>query len=157
MTQKRTAQEEPLEHLRYAAYLLSLEQVSAEQELTLVTAVLTDPDRTMAASAVVQHMQRRVLELLRSPAYPAWQEGMADALAGHTFLAKRLDEWALFRAVTLDLPWTPEELITASDWLQCWISQGLRSSAEAHTVLADSGRTRRVRNAAKSKIKNRPH
>ncbi|RSD08463.1 hypothetical protein [Amycolatopsis eburnea] len=49
------------EHERYARYLLEFANVTDADEPDLVRAVLTDPDRVMAESAVVQHVDLRAV------------------------------------------------------------------------------------------------
>ncbi|WP_051950891.1 hypothetical protein [Actinacidiphila yeochonensis] len=53
--------------------------------------------------------------------------------------------------MTLALPWTPDEVGEASDWLQRRIAE--RSDVRAAlAALAETGRTRRVRNTAGSRL-----
>lgn len=41
-------------------------------EVDLVSRVLTDPDRTMAQSAVLRHLDRRAASLCLGPSYEGW-------------------------------------------------------------------------------------
>ncbi|MDQ0808376.1 hypothetical protein QFZ63_000090 [Streptomyces sp. B3I7] len=97
----------PDEHVRFAAYLDQLGRVADLDEVDLVRRVLTDPDRTMAQSAVLRHLDRRAAGLCPGPAYEGWAQAMTPATNARPFLAQRLREWSLFRAVTLKLPWQP--------------------------------------------------
>lgn len=135
------------EHERYARYLLEFANVSDDGEPDLVRAVLTDPDRVMAESAVVRHLDLRAAALLTGPGFPEWAARIGALVANHRFPARRLREWVLLRAITCDEDWQESELTSASDWLQ------RRACAEpaaptALAVLAEQGRTRRVRAAA---------
>ncbi|TKA01221.1 hypothetical protein [Actinacidiphila oryziradicis] len=145
----------PPEHVRFAAHLQALAQVTDDQELALVTAVLADPDQAMARSAVARHLDRRAAMLHQRREFDDWALGTAGAVAGHPFLVQRLHEWTLFSAVALGKPWTPDTLTAASDWLQRKIADCLETP-EALIVLADNGRTRRVRNTATAKVNSRP-
>jgi hypothetical protein len=134
-------------HERYARYLLEFANVSDDGEPPLVRAVLADPDRVMAEAAIVHHLDLRAAALLADPGFPAWAARMSTLVADHRFPAQRLREWALLRAITRDDGWRESELTSASDWLQ------RRACAEpaapaALAVLAEQGRTRRVRAAA---------
>jgi hypothetical protein len=134
------------EHERYARYLLEFANVSDDDEPELVRAVLTDPDRVMAESAVVRHLDLRAAALPAGPGFPAWAARIGALVADHRFPARRLREW-LLRAITRDEDWRESELTSASDWLQ------RRACAEASApaalaVPAEQGRTRRVRVAA---------
>lgn len=75
------ARDEPDEHLRFAVYLRELEQVAVADEMTLISAILSDPDRTMVRSAVLRHLDRRADDLHLGPAYEPWLESMAQATA----------------------------------------------------------------------------
>lgn len=135
------------EHERYARYLLELANVADDGEPDLVRAVLTDPDQVMAESAVVRHLDLRAAALLPDPGFPAWADRLGALVADHRFPARRLREWVLLRAITRDEDWRESDVTSASDWLQ------RRACAEpaapaALAVLAQRGRTRRVRAAA---------
>ncbi|MFF3417536.1 hypothetical protein ACFYW9_22945 [Streptomyces sp. NPDC002698] len=146
--------EEPPEHLRYRCHLQDLEGVSEADEPALVATVLRDPDRSMAQAAINRHLERRAAQLLTDPRFVTWARTMTTVVGDRPFLARRLHEWTLLRAIALDEPWTAEELTTASDWFQRTASAAhLVISTEALGVLAERGRTRRVRNAASSRLR----
>ncbi|MFI2078104.1 hypothetical protein [Streptomyces triculaminicus] len=128
MSDHDNPQEKPAEHRRFAVHLNELEQVGEADETDLVEKVLADPDRTMAQSAVLRHLDRRAADLHPAPAYETWAESMAQATSRYPLLARRLREWSLFRAVALGLPWHPDALLDASDWLQ------LRAAATSDTA-----------------------
>ncbi|MFG2438845.1 hypothetical protein [Streptomyces sp. NPDC048508] len=146
---------EPPEHLRYRRYLQALEDASEADEVALVASVLHDPHVSMAEAAVNRHLERRATHLLTSPTFTAWARTFPTAIGDRPFLARRLREWILLRAIALDEPWTAEELTTASDWFQRTASVALIvTSPEALRVLAERGRTRRVRNAASRRLQH---
>ncbi|AMW11139.1 hypothetical protein A4E84_17500 [Streptomyces qaidamensis] len=140
--------QEPAEHARFAACLGELEQVADTDEMELVGAVLADPDRVMAEAAVVRHLDRRAAQLWPKPAWEEWAAAVGRVVTGRPFLVRRLQEWSLFRSVSLQLPWRSEDLLVSSDWLQLKTAAG--SSPDALDVLAESGRTKRIRNAARA-------
>ncbi|MFB7616061.1 hypothetical protein [Kitasatospora sp. NPDC056181] len=144
-------EEEPAEHLRFWDYLSRLEQVTEADEVDLVSEVLTDPDQAMAQSAVVRHLDRRAADLHPGPAYEPWAERMSRATTRHPFLARRLHEWSLYRAVRLRRSWSPDALLASSDWLQ--LLTAAAPNAAALEILADRGRTKRIRNAARAGLK----
>ncbi|GAA2776077.1 hypothetical protein [Streptomyces showdoensis] len=142
---------EPDEHVRFARYREVFDKVSDEDAAALVTRVLTDPDAGMANSAVCEYLDRRAAELLTDPGYPSWCRELTGPVAVDDFSARRLREWTLLRAMTLGDPWDAETLLVASNWLQ------LRSAEESSAVtilatLAEGGRTRRIRNIARSRL-----
>ncbi|MER7910055.1 hypothetical protein [Streptomyces sp. NPDC096068] len=71
---------------------------------------------------------------------------MTEATADRPFLVRRLRERSLFRAVTLGLPRWPDDLLASSDRLQLKTAAG--TNAEAVEILAELGRTRRIRDTA---------
>ncbi|MEU7718324.1 hypothetical protein [Streptomyces tibetensis] len=139
--------QEPPEHARFAAHLAGLEQVTDADESELVAGVLADPDPVMAGAAVVRHLDRRAEELCPTPVWEEWARAMARVVGDRPFLVRRLREWALYRAVTLGLPWDEDDLLASSDWLQLRTAAG--SSPEALAVLAERGRTKRIRGTAR--------
>ncbi|MGW0854363.1 hypothetical protein [Streptomyces sp. NPDC002690] len=115
----------------------------------MVSAVLGDQDVQMGQSAVVRHVDRRANELLTDARFTAWADLMATVVVHHDFLTRRLREWTLLRAVVLEEAWSAEELSDASDWFQrTAVASPQINSPAALGVLAATGRTRRVRDAA---------
>ncbi|WP_445521219.1 hypothetical protein [Streptomyces sp. NEAU-174] len=143
----------PDEHVRFAAHLEHLQQAADADEVDLVSRVLTDPDQTMAQSAVLRHLDRRAADLHPGPAYEEWAQAMTQATIDHPFLTQRLREWSLFRAVTLELPWPPDDLLASSNWLQ--LKTSATTNTEANKILAEGGRTKRIRNTAKTSLNHR--
>ncbi|MFC9438639.1 hypothetical protein [Nocardia sp. NPDC057030] len=144
--------DEPDEHPRFAAYLSELEQINEAEEIALAMKVLADPDQAMAQSAVLRHIDRRAANLHPRPAYEPWAESMTRATSRFPILARRLQEWTLFRAITLSRPWHPDALLESSDWLQHKTAAG--SNTDALAILAERGRTKRIRNTARANPKH---
>jgi len=112
---------------------------------------LKDPDVTMAQSAVLRHLDRRAGTLVREPGYVPCAQAMARRVASRPFLVQRLHEWSLFRAVALWQPWSRDALTEASNWLQLKIAEN-PDNIEAAVVLAQTGRTKRIRSAARAAL-----
>ncbi|MFF6783038.1 hypothetical protein [Streptomyces sp. NPDC012510] len=149
-------EEEPAEHLRFRRYLTALEAVAEADEAELVAAVLRDEDAAMAQSAVVRHLDRRAARLLPDSRFTAWVHTMTGVVAERAFLVRRLREWALLGAIARGEPWAPEDITTASDWFQrTAVTERAAALPEALTLLAEHGRTRRVRNAATLRLPSR--
>lgn len=74
-------------------------------------------------------------------------------LLGNPFLIQRLREWSLVRAVTLEQPWQTDELLESSNWLQLKMSE--ESNGTALEILADGGRTKRIRHQARTRLRQR--
>lgn len=98
--------------------------------------------------------RRQLLRACGGPLRVLAQAALA-AQVGRPFLARRLREWTLLRAIALDESWTAEDLTTASDWFQRTASVVLVvASPEALSLLAERGRTRRVRSAASRRLQH---
>ncbi|KAB2348445.1 hypothetical protein [Actinomadura rudentiformis] len=146
--------QEPAEHRRFARYLQALEAVAEADEAELVAAVLRDQDATMADSAVGRHLDSRAAHLLTSQAFTAWAQTMAEIIAERDFLTRRLREWSLLRSIVLGEPWATEDLTTATDWFQrTAATTQIVTAPDALRLLAEHGRTRRVRNAASRRLR----
>ncbi|MGP3690330.1 hypothetical protein ACTVZO_37500 [Streptomyces sp. IBSNAI002] len=147
--------DEPAEHRRFARYLEALEAVTEADEADLAAAVLQDQDAMMADSAVGHHLDRRASALLTDPHFTPWAQNFTEVIADRPFLARRLREWSLLRTIALDEPWAAEELTSASDWFQrTAATTQIVTSPEALGLLAERGRTRRVRNAAGRRLRH---
>lgn len=148
--------EEPAEHRRFANYLQALEAVAETDEAALVAAVLRDRDATMADSAVSRHLDRRAADLLTDPRFTAWAQTMTEVIVDRGSRTRRLREWTLLRTIALGRPWGAEELTGASDWFQRMAATTqIVTSPEALRLLAEHGRTRRVRNVANLQLRHR--
>lgn len=144
---------QPPEHARFATYVRELRQATAAEEAALIRRILADPDPVMSRSAVLNHLDERATALHLTPAHPQWSQSMTEATTDHPFLTARLREWTLLRSVALAHPWAPESLTQASDWLQRKLAE-TSANPEALALLADQGRTRRVRHTARTKLRD---
>ncbi|WP_433579558.1 hypothetical protein [Nocardia brasiliensis] len=145
---------EPAEHLRYVRYLYELALTSAQTEIATMGVVLEDPDTVMAEAAIVHHIDRRAAQLLTDDTFPDWAAHVAEVIDGRAFMARRLREWTLLRAISTGQAWTEEEILDASDWFQRKAAE-ITACLPVRTLLADRGRTRRVRAAAGRRIQKR--
>ncbi|WP_107657893.1 hypothetical protein [Nocardia suismassiliense] len=144
----------PAEHRRYWQYQRELAAVADNAEPELVATVLRDPDKVMAEAAVSGHFDKRAPQLIQlgSTHFDQWATSMSELIADHDFLARRLREWTLLKSIILSHTWTPEEVVAATDWFQRK-AVDLITEADALHLLAEQGRTRRVRNAADRKLR----
>lgn len=142
------------EHQRFARYLREPAVVRDEDEADLVTRILRDSDTTMAQSAIIRHLDRRAALLMTDDGFTAWTRTMAEISAEREFLARRLREWTLLRSIAIGESWGSEEVTTGSDWFQRKAVETLPSPAVL-SLLAEAGRTRRVRAEASRRQRQR--
>ncbi|MFF3223635.1 hypothetical protein ACFYV7_12660 [Nocardia suismassiliense] len=146
----------PEEHRRYWKYQQDLAAVDDRAEPALVATVLRDPDKVMAEAAISGHFDKRAPQLMQlgSAHFDQWATTMSPLIADHELPTRRLQEWTLLKSIILGHNWTPEEVVAASDWFQRR-AVDLLIDADALGLLADQGRTRRVRSAADRKLRRR--
>lgn len=140
---------------RSRLYAAALAAVAPTDEAELVELVWRDPDRAMAESAVVGHVDRRAAALDSTQALVRWAAMVTGVVGGASFPARRIQEWLLLRQLLDGNPGDPEELAAASNWLQRKIVAEITTPATL-TTLGSVGRTKRLRNEAKSKAGRLP-
>jgi len=146
------------EHARHRGYLAALSVVADTRDGEIVALILRDPDRVMAESAVVAHIDHRASQLAAkdpatataADAFAAWAATLADVVDPSSFVARRIREWQLFIQVMNGETVDPVALANSSNWLQRKVVEEAGSVA-ALTVMGEAGRTKRVRNLAKTK------
>lgn len=145
----------PAEHARFHGYIRALSQVDDADERDLVRTVLTDPDHAVAQSAVIRHIDRTAEHLGSDERYAQWHERIAPVVQGHELLRRRLEEWALFKAIVGEKAWSTSDLADASNWLQRKVADRAHSP-RALATLMEHGRTNRVRATARSRLNQLP-
>ena len=143
---------EPAEHDRFHGYVHALSQVTDDDECDLLTIVLSDPDRAMAHSAVIGHLDRQAASLGSGEAFADWSRRIAPVLEGHDLPKRRLGEWVLLKGIESGQPWNTSDLIESSNWLQNTLAEHT-GAREALAVLAENGRTNRIQNTARTSLK----
>jgi hypothetical protein len=146
---------EPAEHARFHGYVRALSQVSDADECDVVAAVLRDPDRAMADSAVLGHLDCCAAALDEGEAFADRSHRIAPVLDGHELSERRLREWSLLKEIDSGQPWSTADLVVASDWLQLRVAERA-GSREALAVVAEHGRTSRIRNTVRSRLDRQP-
>ncbi|WP_051450546.1 hypothetical protein [Actinospica robiniae] len=149
----------PAEHARFHGYIRALSQVGDgvvdADECDLIRTVLQDPDRAVAESAVMQHIDGMAERVESAEQYAGWRSSIAPVVEDRELLRRRLAEWALFKAIAGDSAWSTAELADASDWLQRKVAEHAHSR-RALAALAEGGRTNRVRATARSRLNRLP-
>ena len=145
----------PAEHARFHGYIRALSQVADADERDLVRTVLTDPDHAVAQSAVIRHIDRTAEHLGSGERYTQWHERIAPVVQGHVLLRRRLEDWALFKAIADENAWSTSDLADASNWLQRKVADRAHSP-RALATLTEHGRTNRVRATARSRLNQLP-
>jgi hypothetical protein len=138
------------EHLRFALYNDALSSAAPEVARELLEAILADRDRAMAESSVAMYIDR-MGETSTTDSFELWtasQQGIFDA---SPFLNRRIQEWRLRRAARDGTFVDASDLVGSSDWLQRAVSEEA-TSTELLEVLANQGRTKRIRATASRRL-----
>lgn len=146
---------EPAEHARFRGYVHALAQVPDADECDVLAHVLGDPDRAMADSAVIGHLDRRAAALGDDTSFSTWSQRIALVIRGRELPEHRLREWSLLKEIDAGRRWDTADLVEASDWLQRRLAEHTNSQ-QALTTLTDHGRTNRIRNTARSRLSQPP-
>ena len=115
----------------------------------LLAELLAEPDRLMAESVLTSLVDTRAGRL-DSASFAAWAEPVLDAVGADGFVARRVQEWTLFKTIRSGAPVDRDALAAASNWLQRKVVEE-SGSAAAVTAMGEVGRTKRVRNEAKTR------
>lgn len=121
-----------------------------DDDPALLAVLLAEPDRLMAESVLASLVDRRAEGLDSAAAFAAWALPVLDAVGGDGFIARRVQEWGLFKALQSGEPVDREALAAASNWLQHKVVEEADSAAVL-AALGEVGRTKRVRNLAKTR------
>ncbi|MEU3616009.1 hypothetical protein ABZ725_27285 [Streptomyces sp. NPDC006872] len=143
---------EPPEHARFAEYVRALDAAPAAEAAPLIRRILTeDPDRQMARAAVVRHLDARAAERAGTDdaTWRTWTAPLTEAIGDDPFLTLRLQEWTLVHQAISAHSWSASTLSAASDWLQRRLTETPGVPAPVLAFLAEHGRTKRVRAAAR--------
>ncbi|MFC1409568.1 hypothetical protein ACEZCY_25310 [Streptacidiphilus sp. N1-12] len=142
------------EHPRYAWYTALLERTGpgTAGEADLLAAFLCDPDQAMGLSTVIQHLGNRIGELGSSQALGDWQATVDRVLRQSSFLHTRAVDGLRLRRHEEGEPLAAEQLPDYSDWLQRRLAESsVRPGVLA--VLAEHGRTHRIRRGAGARLR----
>jgi hypothetical protein len=137
-------------HARFHQLSAAVRECGPHDDPALLAALLAEPDRPMAESVLISLIDTRAEGLGSATSFAAWAEPVVDAVGVDGFIARRVQEWALFKALQSGEPVNREALAVASNWLQRKVVEEADSAAVL-AVLGEAGRTKRVRNLAKTR------
>jgi len=142
------------EHRRYALYSEALMAVAPDRERQLLASVVEDPDKAMRESVIVKHIDRLAARRVSLADFAGWYQPLRDLLDAASSARLRGDEWLIAKRLDEAGGNTANEDINAwSDWLQRKLSAEASSRAVL-ALLAESGRTRRIRSAAQRRLQS---
>jgi hypothetical protein len=128
----------------------AVQQGEPADDAALVAALLAEPDRLAAESVLTSLVDSRADRMGSAASFAAWAEPVLEAVGAGGFMARRVQEWGLFKALQSGASVDRAALAAASNWLQRKVIEEAESAAVL-TVLGEVGRTKRVRNLAKTR------
>ena len=143
------------EHERFRVYVEATRAVAARRDSAsdrrFLGIIARDPERSMSESAAVRFVDH-VAESAKDEA-ELNQLGrlLADFVVRFPYATGRLDDWRLLKKLDAGGEASDVDITNGSDWLQRRLSTS--DSLRTLRVLADAGRTRRVREAARRRLR----
>ena len=140
------------EHHRYQLYVDALLLARENVDDELLAIVLQEPDRLVSQSALLVSVDSAAARFT-SAELRRWSEERSAAIWQHEFNRRRLSEWLLYKELLEGNVERREEILQSTDWLQRKVAADA-DRADVLEMLADRGRTRRVRSLAESRLRN---
>ncbi|MGH8921446.1 MAG: hypothetical protein ACRD0H_24425, partial [Actinomycetes bacterium] len=148
------------EHLRSAVYQRVISVLSAsvsrDGDRAIVATILRDPRSLTAKTAVVALVDEIAGKATDPAAFRHWADevlpaaDLRDAGVDHEFVSRRIRDWEFALSMQDGRVPSPAELAEVTDWMQRRIA-GTSSALPVLGLLAESGRTRKIRNIAASR------
>jgi hypothetical protein len=145
-----TADDDPTAaHPRFEQLSAAVAASRPGADADLLAEIRAEPDRLMAESVLTSLVDSRGAAL-EPAAFAAWAEPVLQTVGADGFVARRVREWGLFQALQSGAPVDRDALAASSNWLQRKVTEEGESAA-ALTALGEVGRTKKVRNLAKTR------
>jgi hypothetical protein len=118
-----------------------------------IDTVLADPDHVMGSAVLVEVIGSVAAQAGRTE-FVEWSASILARVHDRSFVVRRIAEWRLFNALA-DRLVLQQELLDATDWLQRKVAAE-SNNIGALTLLADRGRTKRVRSVSADRLHRKP-
>ncbi|WP_431773293.1 hypothetical protein [Streptomyces cucumeris] len=152
------------EHIRSSAYqrvvAVTASSRSRDRDRAIVATILRDP-LEMASKTAVVALVDSIAGKVTSPAeFRQWSAELLPEIdqlkteGNREFIRRRIDDWLFHLSIRDGHIPTPAELATVTDWMQRRLAEHSTSPAVL-ALLTESGRTRKTRNIAKDRSRNR--
>lgn len=150
------------EHVRASAYRRMVAVAAASRnhagDRALVATILNDPEELTAKTALVDFVDNIAMRAADPAAFREWAAELRPDLhrlkaVGHReFIRRRLLDWLFWLSIEHGRVPVPAEFAEVTDWMQRKIAEE-STSIPVLTLLTESGSTKKIRNAAKTRAK----
>jgi hypothetical protein len=105
-------------HARFHELNAAVREGRPDDDAALLATLLAEPDRLMVESLLASLVDTRAEGPGSAASFAAWAELVLDAVGADGFIARRVQEWGLFKALQSGAPVDREALAAATNWLQ---------------------------------------
>lgn len=141
------------EHLRYQAYKEAVDAKSNIDDVQgLIETLSHDPDRTMASAAATYLVDAAANTIRNLEEFSSWTQKLQLLQEGFEFPQRRAEEWILYKKIQIEQADALDEIQQRSDWVQRKVAAE-SNSTNALELLAESGRTKRIRSMAQQRLR----
>lgn len=150
------------EHVRWRLYVDVIEAVTAAPrrggDRAIAAAILRDPEELVSKAAVVRLVDNVAAGAAGPAEFQRWAAELAPeirrfAAEGHrAFVHRRIRDWTVRLAIESGRTPDAAELADTTPWMQRVLAEESTSSPVL-AVLAESGRTRKIRNIARDRAR----
>ena len=145
-----TDEDVPPDVATYQHHLQELRSADIDHDHAALTAALNDPDQLAGDAAAVDHLDRVAAQRSSAASFTAWLRQHEDLFPADSYCHHRAQQWLTLKHLQ-ENPQTPLSLAELDDWTQRQLSH--HSDSPPHLrALADSGRTRRIRQLAQARL-----
>lgn len=148
------------EHVRSRLYHKIIAEIAESQsrhnDRVIVATILRDPMELTSKTAIVYLVDNIAMRMTDPVEFQQWAAGLAPEIRlfkaeGHReFLHRRIHDWTIWLAIRAGRTPTSVELTDTTAWMQRIIAEK-STSLPILGVLAESGRTKKIRNIARSR------
>lgn len=152
------------QHVRSNLYRKIIAVASASQrrdnDRAIIATILRDPMELTSKTAFVQLVDNIATRTADPAEFQQWAAGLLPEIhllkaeGNRRFLHRRIHDWTVCLAIKADQTPTSAELADTTDWMQRIIAEE-STSLSILTLLAEGGRTKKIRNIAKNRAGSR--
>lgn len=152
------------EHVRSNAYHKIIAVATASQrrdkDRAIVATIIRDPIELVSKTAVVHLVDTIAMRATDPTEFQQWaaeiipEIELLKADGNRRFVHRRIHDWTIYLAIKSGREPLDAELTDATDWMQRLIATK-STSLPILTLLAENGRTRKIRNIARNRARSR--